>query len=210
MGMNNRPPNMALQRPRRFRLRSGRSLRSLGSPLNARSLGGQWEKQLHPGRKGAALLLALAIAAPACRTATVQPAPYVAPSSYPATTPEAEQRNMPVSPADLRILEMADALLSDPSRWNRHDDRSCTPEDTTWSLFCALQRASIEVLGSYDHRRVALQEVRFAIEEAASGAVFEHRLRDYNNLQTTSFQDVKAVLHVARDRVAGRLAPMPK
>jgi hypothetical protein len=57
---------------------------------------------------------------------------------------------------------------------------------------------------------VALQEVRFAIEEAASGAVFEHRLRDYNNLQTTSFQDVKAVLHVARDRVAGRLAPMPK
>jgi hypothetical protein len=33
------PPNMALQRTRRPRLRSGRSLRSLGSPLNARSLG---------------------------------------------------------------------------------------------------------------------------------------------------------------------------
>jgi hypothetical protein len=30
---------MALQRPRRPRLRSGRSLRSLGSPLNARPLG---------------------------------------------------------------------------------------------------------------------------------------------------------------------------
>ena len=30
--------NMALQRTRRPRLRSGRSLRSLGSPLNARSL----------------------------------------------------------------------------------------------------------------------------------------------------------------------------
>jgi hypothetical protein len=36
---NLRPPNMALQRTRRPRLRSGRSLRSLGSPLNARSLG---------------------------------------------------------------------------------------------------------------------------------------------------------------------------
>ena len=33
------PPNMALQRTRRPRLRSGRSLRSLGSPLNARPLG---------------------------------------------------------------------------------------------------------------------------------------------------------------------------
>jgi hypothetical protein len=32
------PPNMALQRTRRPRLRSGRSLRSLGSRLNARSL----------------------------------------------------------------------------------------------------------------------------------------------------------------------------
>ena len=35
-----KPPNMALQRTRRPRLRSGRSLRSLGSPLNARPLAG--------------------------------------------------------------------------------------------------------------------------------------------------------------------------
>ena len=34
------PPNMALQRTRRPRFRSGRSLRSLGSPLNAPPLGG--------------------------------------------------------------------------------------------------------------------------------------------------------------------------
>jgi hypothetical protein len=33
-----RPPNMALQRTRRPRIRSGRSLCSLGSPLNARPL----------------------------------------------------------------------------------------------------------------------------------------------------------------------------
>jgi hypothetical protein len=34
------PPNMALQRTRRHRYRSGHSLRSLGLPLNARPLGG--------------------------------------------------------------------------------------------------------------------------------------------------------------------------
>ncbi len=33
------PSNMALQRTRRPRIRSGRSLCSLGSPLNARPLG---------------------------------------------------------------------------------------------------------------------------------------------------------------------------
>ena len=33
------PPSMALQRARRPRIRSGRALRSLGSPLNARSSG---------------------------------------------------------------------------------------------------------------------------------------------------------------------------
>jgi hypothetical protein len=37
--------NMALQRTRRPRLRSGRSLRSLGSPLNARPLGGRSSRQ---------------------------------------------------------------------------------------------------------------------------------------------------------------------
>jgi hypothetical protein len=37
------PPNMALQRTRRPRLRSGRSLRSLGSPLNARPFGAAWK-----------------------------------------------------------------------------------------------------------------------------------------------------------------------
>jgi len=36
---NQQPPNMALQRTRRPSLRSGRSLRSLGSPLNALPLG---------------------------------------------------------------------------------------------------------------------------------------------------------------------------
>jgi hypothetical protein len=63
----------------------------------------------------------------------------------------------------------------------------------------------VEVLGGYDHRRAALQEVRFAIEAAAPGKQFEHRLRDYNNLPTTRFEDIKRVLRAARQRVAYRL-----
>ncbi len=44
-------PNMALQRTRRPRLRSGRSLRSLGSPLNARPLDA---RQMNCGRASSA------------------------------------------------------------------------------------------------------------------------------------------------------------
>jgi len=141
---------------------------------------------------------------------TREPVPSVPEPSYEPTSVEAEQRSQPVTDQDLRILERADATLSDPAKWDRQDDRICAPEDTTWSLFCALQRASVEILGVYDHRRVAIQEVRFAIEEAAPGQVFEHRLRDYNNLPTTRFEDVQAVLHVARERVADRLARVRK
>ena len=148
----------------------------------------------------------LACGAAGCSSARApQPAPYVSSSAYKPTSAEAEQRDLPVTTQDLAILDHADNILSDPAKWNRRDDRICTPGDTTWSLFCALQRASVEVLGAYDHRRAALQEVRFAIEAAAPNQVFEHRLRDYNNLPTTRFEDIKTVLHVARQRVAERL-----
>jgi hypothetical protein len=43
-----RRPNMALQRTRCPRLRSGRSLRSLGSPLNARPFGDQIRHMITP------------------------------------------------------------------------------------------------------------------------------------------------------------------
>jgi hypothetical protein len=122
-------------------------------------------------------------------------------------TPDYEQRGQPVDENDLRVLDGAAALLVDASHWNRHDTRECEAGAATLSLFCALQEASIEVLGKYDHRRVALQEVRFAIEEVSGGREFEHRLMDFNNLPETSIDDVRRVLAIARSRVAERLKP---
>ena len=124
-----------------------------------------------------------------------------------ATSQELEQRDQPVSTEDLRILQRAGELLKDESVWNRKDDRECDDDEATGkrSLFCALQKACIEVLGAYDHRRVALQEVRFAVEDATRGRDFEHRLRDFNNLPTTRLVDISKVLQVATDRVKSRL-----
>ena len=129
-----------------------------------------------------------------------------------------ESREQPVTEADLRVLQRADALLKDPASWNRHDDRVCSDDEATGkrSLFCALQKADTEVLGTYEHRNVALQEVRFAVEDATRDRqmMFDalrhfrlpHRLMDFNNLPDTRFEDIHNVLRVATTRVAARLA----
>lgn len=123
-----------------------------------------------------------------------------------AASAEAERRDQPVTADDLRVLLRADELLASAAVWNRHDTRTCTPADTTWSLYCALHRASTEVFGEYRHRAVALQEVRFAVETVTKGQELAHRLMDYNNLPTTRFEDIKRVLAFATLRVRARLA----
>ena len=125
-----------------------------------------------------------------------------------------ETRDLPVSDSDLRTLERAAELLASEARWNRNDDRRCADDEAMdkRSLFCALQRASADAYGSHessrvaDHRRVALQEVRFAVEEATRGRELEHRLMDFNNLPDTTFADIQRVLAKATTRVRARLS----
>jgi len=128
-----------------------------------------------------------------------------APPRFESTSQGLEERDRPVTEEDLRILDRADQVLGDASLWDRSDDRTCDTAAIQFSLFCALQKASIEVLGKYEHRRVAMQEVRFAIEDVSGGREFEHRLMDFNNLPSTDFGDIKRVLSIARQKVAARL-----
>lgn len=123
--------------------------------------------------------------------------------------PAYEDRGQPVSVEDLEILDKAGDLLASESDWNRKDTRECPPDPESYSLFCALKKASIDVLGAYDHRRAALQEVRFAIEDATRGREFEHRLMDFNNLPETRFSDIRNILAAARAKVTARLDAGP-
>ena len=126
---------------------------------------------------------------------------------FTATSAELERRDRPVQPEDLRILLRAEVLLGSAAVWNDDDERVCVDDErrARRSLFCALHQASLDVAGDYDHRRTALQEVRFAVEDATGGRAFEHRLRDFNNLPDTDFGAVAQVLRTARERVASRL-----
>jgi hypothetical protein len=126
------------------------------------------------------------------------------------TSPETERRDQPVTDDDLRILKRADAMLSTPATWNPHDTRICQPHDKSWSLFCAMQQAALDVYGKERYRAVAIQEVRFVVEDLMKGRDIQHRLTDYNNLPSTRFADIKNVLKVATDRVAARLASQQK
>ena len=111
---------------------------------------------------------------------------------------------LPPSDIDVAIIDRASALIADPARWNRGDERVCTDDRAadSWSLFCALHQASIEVDGRYLHRRPAMQVAREVIWETAPERVFAHQLRDYNNSLLTTHDEVLEVLREARDRLA--------
>jgi hypothetical protein len=121
-----------------------------------------------------------------------------------------KSRDRPVDQLDISILESADAKLADELVWDRADNRKCDVEDEIFSLYCSLFFGSMVTIGEYQHRRTAIQEVRFAIEDATGGREFDHRLMDFNNLPETSFDDVKAVIELARDRVQARLESQAK
>jgi hypothetical protein len=107
---------------------------------------------------------------------------------------------------DLQILRRADALLSDASAWNHFGDRTCDRSARSWNLFCVLQRASVDVTGSFQHRSAALQEVRWVVEERTRGIPLSHRLMEFNNLPATTFADIKSVLADATRRLDAKLS----
>ena len=121
--------------------------------------------------------------------------------------PEWENKDQPVSNEDLQILQSAREILSDESKWNSDDDRMCNEDDTKWSLFCALKKATIETLGGYENNRVAFIEVSWIIHKLMEGEDFKHRLMDFNN--TREFDDIIKVLDESIQKVQARLEPNP-
>lgn len=166
-----------------------------------------------PLRRFLPVILALGLALPAATDARAQAASPPPSRDKFGDPAQYEARDLPATLDDLKTLERAAALLHNEAAWNRHDDRQCADDEAQdkRSLFCALQRASADVYGSHDprrvadHRRVALQEVRFAVEDATRGRELAHRLMDFNNLPETTLADVQRVIAQATERVRARL-----
>ncbi len=103
-------------------------------------------------------------------------------------------RSLPQNEYDVAILEKTIELLNDEEIWSRDDDRTCGPEKSKRSLYCALRQASIEITGEFHHRAAALQEVRYAIENINPDVEYDHRLMDYNNDESVNFEDMHIML----------------
>tara|TARA_B100000989_G_scaffold294298_1_gene273180 strand:- start:107 stop:532 length:426 start_codon:yes stop_codon:yes gene_type:complete len=118
-----------------------------------------------------------------------------------------EDPNLKFDSFDLQIIELADSILSSPAVWNKQDDRECynDVENNNYSLFCALLKASQDVLGEYEHRRACMQIVRFTLEKYAEDRVKQHRMMDWNNHPDTSFEEVKKVLRESAEEVGKHL-----
>jgi len=129
-------------------------------------------------------------------------------SALPATSDDSEVRP-PVTSVDLGIVRRAREIMASAAVWNRADNRQCPPVATTFSLYCALQKATIEAGRTFEHRGAALQEVRFVVDEVSADRDYDHRLMDYNNDPRTSLADVQQVLHIAEELIALRLGSTP-
>ncbi len=117
-------------------------------------------------------------------------------------------RSMPVTEQDEKILLRTGELLRDETQWNRQDERWCEDDEQTGkrSLFCALHRATVDVLGKYRHRQAALEHVRLVIMELTPDAGYSHRLMDYNNDPATTHADIRRVLETALAEVRSKMA----
>ena len=119
---------------------------------------------------------------------------------------DASQSRPAVSKADVEIVRRAREILDSPAKWNRADDRVCPKAAKTFSLYCALEKATDEVSANFEHRGAAMQEARFVIDEVlAKGNKYEHRLMNYNNDPKTSFADVQRFFRLLEERIQKRL-----
>jgi hypothetical protein len=110
-------------------------------------------------------------------------------------------KTVPPSDLDRAIIVRAAAILSSDAVWDRADDRQCGDEDKTWSIYCAMLRATREVTGGIHHRRPAMEVVRELVDRRSAGRNYEHRLRDYNNDPRTTLADVRTLFEDALSRL---------
>jgi hypothetical protein len=115
-----------------------------------------------------------------------------------------------VTKADIEIVKRAQTILDSPARWNRADNRICPSSATTFSLYCALEKATDEVSGKFEHRGAAMQEARFVIDAIAPHANYPHRLMGYNNDPKTTFPDIQRVLALLELDITKRVEAQSK
>ena len=103
---------------------------------------------------------------------------------------------VPATENDLEIVRLARQMLSEEKYWNKNDDRNCSDDlaNQSFSIYCALRIASLEIENEYNHRNAVLQKLRHKIDEKYPNEKWQHRLRDFNNMESITYEDIMALL----------------
>ena len=109
---------------------------------------------------------------------------------------------VPTSGLDLKIIQRANEILKSENSWNRTDNRKCPEDATTWSIYCSMNQAITEISGSFHNRRPAMQIVRRIVKNRSQGRSYKQALMEYNNDQSTSFEDVLSLFKEAQNEIA--------
>ena len=115
--------------------------------------------------------------------------------------------NLVFDSLDLKIVQKADAILSDSSKWNKADDQQCKDDINTerYSLFCALYKASIDITGEYIHRRPGVEMVKLSVNKYGQRRAVTDKIIGWNNHSDTTFEELKKVLKESLDEIKNQL-----
>ena len=108
---------------------------------------------------------------------------------------------VPPNAVDREILERAATIITSDAVWNRADNRICPAAAKSWSIYCAVERAQLDTVGGFHHRRPAGELVREIVDERTKDRAYHHRMMDYNNDPTTHLSDVKSLFAEAIARI---------
>lgn len=108
---------------------------------------------------------------------------------------------------DLKIIQKADSLLSDRTKWNKNGDWECSDDiaNDTYSLFCALHAAEKSIIDEPDNNRHAFQIVSYTLKKYENRRVINNQYIDWNNHPDTTFEELKKVLAESMDEVKKQL-----
>ena len=97
----------------------------------------------------------------------------------------------------IQVYYCAKTLLYSEENWDHDDLRDCSDSvmNNYYSLFCALLQCQVMLTGEYDHRAPVMQTIRGQITQQYGP--LDHPIQAFNNLNTTSHEDVLEMLDKA-------------
>lgn len=106
---------------------------------------------------------------------------------------------------DLEILTRAEEILWDEGVWDRSASKRCRPGAKTWTLFCAMRDATVEVTGEFHPKQPAVVILENVIQEVFREMAFDDPIVDYNTYEDAILVEMHRLLGQAQAQVRREL-----